>query len=117
MSDHGRVQVSKPRLTKLVVEPVLSLDQKMQPPLTILDVERQEITGPGRKMIGPLGRELERLAVSALVHDALAQSPSVNDVGNDARERRLRRTSAQLDNQLRAKRAHRCKLQPHIGLI
>ena len=115
--DHGRVEAGKALLVKHVVDPVLPLDQEMQPALAIFDVEGEQIADPGRQMLRTLGGEFERLAVGALVDDALAQRPGIDDVGDHARERGLRRDAAQLDDQLGAKRAHRCELEPDIGLI
>src|SRR5262245_11121406 len=85
--DHGRIEAGEALLVEHVVEPVLPLDQEMQSPLAILDVESEQIADPGRKMLRALGLELERLAVGALVDDALAQRPGVDDVGDHARER------------------------------
>src|SRR5262245_17713190 len=115
--DHHRIEPGEALLADQLIEPVLPLDQEMQAPLAILDVESQQILDPAGNAVGGLGLELERLAVGALVDDALGERPGVDDLGHHARHRRLRGNAAQLDDQLRAEGAHRGELEPDVGLV
>jgi hypothetical protein len=73
-----------------LIEPILPLDQEMHASHSVFHVESQEVFHPRGKMIGGLGFEFERFAVGPLIDNALAQRPGVDDIGNDARQRRLR---------------------------
>lgn len=115
--DDKRIEPGEAFLADELIEPVLPFDEEMQAPLAILDIKRQEIFHPGGRMAGGLRLELEGFAVGALVNDAFVQHPGVDDLRDQARERRLRRHPAQAHDQLRAERAHRGELEPHIGLV
>ncbi len=78
--DDARIEAGEPLLTEQFVEPVLPLDEKMQPPLAVLHVEGQQILHPARQVPLGLGLELERLAVGALVDDAFVDGPGVDDL-------------------------------------
>ena len=68
-------------------------------------------------MVGRRRLEFKRLAVGALVDDALSERPGIDDFRNHARQRRLRRHASQLDDQLGPEGAHRGEFQSHIGLV
>ena len=89
--DHDRIEAGEAFLTEQLVEPVLPLDQEMQAALAVFHVEGQQVLHPGRELIRGLRFEFERCAVRARVDDALAHRPGVDDLGDHARQRGLRR--------------------------
>src|SRR6266508_2260541 len=94
--DHERIEADEAILTDQLIKPVLPLDQKVQAPLAVFDVESQQVFYPSREVFLGLRIELERFAVGALVDNALAHGPGIDDFGHHARQRGLRRHAPQL---------------------
>src|SRR5215211_1749833 len=136
--DDQRIQSLEALLVEQLVKAVLSLDQEMQAPFAVAEVEREQKLGPAREIVdrylrycavadceqefGPAREVLERSlarrgVVHGLVDEPLALGPYVDDLAHHARERRLRRLTAQLHDQLRHKGAHRSELESVIAFV
>src|SRR4029077_11343393 len=67
--DHGRVEPGKMLLVEQPIQPILPLNQKMQAPLAIIDIEGEEEFDPRRQPRCLGGLVLERLALGLVVDD------------------------------------------------
>src|SRR2546427_8292968 len=65
--DQLRVEAPEAFLVDELIKPVLPLDQEVQSPLPVLDVEGEKIIHPGRERLVGLRFELKSPAIRALV--------------------------------------------------
>src|SRR5579864_4145130 len=87
--DHGRVEPRKMLLVEQPIQSILSLNQKMQASLAIIDVEGEEKFDPRRQPRCVRGLVPKRFALGLLVDDAAADRPGIDDFLDSATEWRV----------------------------
>ncbi len=77
--DNLRIEAYEVFLVDELIKPVLSFDQEVQSPFSVLDVKGQKIVHPRWKGFPGLGFEFQPSTVCALVDDFLAHGPGIDD--------------------------------------
>src|SRR5262249_57740823 len=94
--DNGGIEPGKPLLVEQPIKSILTLDQEMQPALSIIDIESEEKFDPGQQLryLGALA--LQHLTLGSLVDDAAMDCPGIDNFLDGAGERRVRRSAPSL---------------------
>src|SRR5215475_9794434 len=115
--DHGGIEPGKPLLVEQPIKPILTLDQEMQPALSIIDVESEEKFDPGQQLRYRGALALQHLTLGPLVDDAAMDRPGMDNFLDGARERRVQGSTPDLREHAGNELAHRSEFQARIALV